>query len=301
MGDRGQTLVPTRYQVRTGPFLIYSNTPIATDSPAIRCLHALETDLTTHLGYHSRAEEEPVEIYVLGDRNAYTHFLKFYYPELPPRRAFFLAQGDRRVVYTYLSDRLEEDLRHEATHALLRGCYGDLPLWLDEGLAEYFETHPDAIDAQDEHLDQASRRPQAGMGSRPCPAGVADRHPPDDPARLSRGLGLGSPDARRQPGGQAAAARLPEPGPHRRAEPAPFPDSRRARDLGQDPGGPPRNGAVQRAGPVARAPSRDRLIRFQDHPAELQDRAVEPAVTRVAPAPAPRPSFLRRIGAFFGL
>ena len=70
----------------------------------------------------------------------FAHFLKFYYPELPPRRAFFLAQGTRRVVYTYSSPRLEEDLRHEATHALLRGAFGDLPLWLDEGLAEYFET-----------------------------------------------------------------------------------------------------------------------------------------------------------------
>jgi hypothetical protein len=152
MGDRGQSLVPTRYQVRTGPFLIYSNTPIASDWPAIRCLHALESDLGTQLDYRARAGEEPVEIYVLSNRNAYLHFLRFYYPELPPRRAFFLAQGDRRVVYTYLSDRLEEDLRHEATHALARGCYGDLPLWLDEGLAEYFETHPDSIDARDEHL-----------------------------------------------------------------------------------------------------------------------------------------------------
>jgi hypothetical protein len=152
MGDRGQSLVPTRYQVRAGPFLIYSNTPITPDWPAIRCLHALETDLGTRLGSRAKAEEEPVEIYVLTNRNAYTHFLKFYYPELPPRRAFFLAQGDRRVVYTYLSDRLEEDLRHEATHALVRGYYGDLPLWLDEGLAEYFETHPDSIDVQDEHL-----------------------------------------------------------------------------------------------------------------------------------------------------
>ena len=48
-------------------------------------------------------------------------------------------------------------------------------------------------------------------------------------------------------------------------------------------------------------PSQDRLIRFQDRPAELQDLALEPAVTRVAPAPAPRPSLLRRIGSFLGL
>ena len=152
LGDRGESLVPTRYQVRTGPFLVYSSNPIPADSPAIRCLHSLETDLGNRLNYHARSDEEPVEIYVLNDRNAYTHFLKFYYPELPPRRAFFLAQGDRRVVYTYLSDRLEEDLRHEATHALVHGCYGDLPLWLDEGLAEFFETRTDTLDIQDEHM-----------------------------------------------------------------------------------------------------------------------------------------------------
>jgi hypothetical protein len=81
----------------------------------------------------------PVEVYILKDRESFNHFLMFYYPELPQRRAFFLAQGSRRVVYTYFNDRLDEDLRHEATHALLNVVMGDLPLWADEGLAQYFE------------------------------------------------------------------------------------------------------------------------------------------------------------------
>ena len=55
------------------------------------------------------------------------------------RRAFFLAQGSRQVVYTYFNPQLEVDLRHEATHALLHLAIAELPLWLDEGLAEYFE------------------------------------------------------------------------------------------------------------------------------------------------------------------
>jgi len=140
LGDRGRTLVPTRNPVRTGSFLLFSNVPMAEDAPAVRCLQALERDLTQHLAFPPPVGDDPVEIYVLDDRDAFTHFLRFYYPELPPRRAFFLAQGPDRVVYTYASPRLEEDLRHEATHALLRGAYGDLPLWLDEGLAEYFES-----------------------------------------------------------------------------------------------------------------------------------------------------------------
>jgi hypothetical protein len=154
--DRGQTLVPTRYKVRTGPFLVFSNTPISEDPqserpPAVRCLEALERDVGRELGLKTLPidnEEDAVEIYVLDNRQDFDHFLKFYYPELPHRRAFFLAKGTQRLVYTYASDRLEEDLRHEATHALLRGAFGDLPLWLDEGLAEYFEndlSRPDAL------------------------------------------------------------------------------------------------------------------------------------------------------------
>jgi hypothetical protein len=123
------------------------------DPPALRCLQALERDMKQHLDFKPRLDVEPVEIYVLDDRSAFAHFLKFYYPELPPRRAFFLAQGSQRVVYTYSSPRLEEDLRHEATHALLHGSYGDLALWLDEGLAEYFETDLAQPGAERERVD----------------------------------------------------------------------------------------------------------------------------------------------------
>jgi hypothetical protein len=152
--DRGQTLVPTRHQTRTGQFLLLSNFPMTDDSPAVRCLHDLERDLGHHMGFRPPAAADPVEIYVLDDQNAFEHFLKFYFPELPHRRAFFLAQGSERVIYTYASPRLEEDLRHEATHAELRGAFGDLPLWLDEGLAEYFETDLSLPEGERPRLEQ---------------------------------------------------------------------------------------------------------------------------------------------------
>jgi hypothetical protein len=143
LGEPGESLVPTRYRTRTGPYAVFSNFPIAADAPAIRSLHSLEQDIEANLGVRVNADEPPVEVYILNDRPSFTHFLKFYYPDLPSRRAFFLAQGTQRVVFTFMGERLEEDLRHEATHALLNVAYGDLPLWLDEGLAEYFEG-PDA-------------------------------------------------------------------------------------------------------------------------------------------------------------
>jgi hypothetical protein len=151
-GDPGQPLVPSRYETRTGPFAVYTSTPIAAGAPAITSLKALERDLANHLGLRVAADVPPIEVYVLKDREAFTHFLTFYYPELPPRRAFFLAQGPRRVVYTFYNDRLDEDLRHEATHALLHAAVGDLPLWLDEGLAEYFEGSDGRQGVNPEHL-----------------------------------------------------------------------------------------------------------------------------------------------------
>ena len=46
------------------------------------------------------------------------------------------------MVFAYRHQELGEDLRHEGTHALLHACLPAVPLWLDEGLAEYFEVLP---------------------------------------------------------------------------------------------------------------------------------------------------------------
>src|SRR5579884_2957704 len=82
------------------------------------------------------------------------------YPDLPKRRAFFVAQprgvggGEDLYVYTYWGDRVREDLRHELTHALLHSVLKDVPLWLDEGLAEYFELPPEDHGVNARHLEQ---------------------------------------------------------------------------------------------------------------------------------------------------
>ncbi len=150
--DRGKALVPTGFQARTGSFLVCTNARLEPDAPVIRQLNALETQIGDTLGLKVEAGDQPVEIYLLDDRQAFDHFLQFYYPDLPKRRAFFLANGRQRVVYTFLGDRTEEDVRHEATHALLHVAVGDMPLWLDEGLAEYFEGSGAAPGINPEHM-----------------------------------------------------------------------------------------------------------------------------------------------------
>ena len=112
--------------------------------------------------------------------------MRFRYPELPKRRAFFVAHpgtpgGPRELlVFTFWGDHLRQDLRHELTHALLNSVLKDVPLWLDEGLAEYFELPPERDGVNALHLD-ALRRGEAAAG--PGGPGAARPGPADGPGQ----------------------------------------------------------------------------------------------------------------------
>ncbi|GIW80001.1 MAG: hypothetical protein KatS3mg105_1808 [Gemmatales bacterium] len=106
-----------------------------------------------------------VLVYLFENKRKYEDYMAARYPSLPNRRAFFVAQprtiggAEDLLVYTYWGDRIQEDLRHELTHALLHGVLKDVPLWLDEGLAEYFETPPAAKGVNRQHLEQIKQLP----------------------------------------------------------------------------------------------------------------------------------------------
>jgi hypothetical protein len=106
-----------------------------------------------------------VQIYLFEDRDRYENFIRARYPDLPRRRAFFIAQPrgvggtEDLLVYTYWGERIQQDLRHELTHALLHSVLKDVPLWLDEGLAEYYETPPEWQGVNYNHLALIRRNP----------------------------------------------------------------------------------------------------------------------------------------------
>lgn len=156
VGQRGgDSLVPTRHRTEVGPFVVMTNRPLDPGAPAIVQLAELEDEIGDSLGLRVAPrgdQDRPIEVYILEDREHFDHFLSVYLPALPRRRAFFIAEPPRRYVYTYFDTHLQEDLRHEATHALLNLAVGDLPLWLDEGLAEYFEVPPERYGINAEHL-----------------------------------------------------------------------------------------------------------------------------------------------------
>ncbi len=156
--------VPDQYRLAAGPFLIFTRYPLVENDPIVRELLALRSQVygTLHLPASSRL----IEIYIFDNRPAYDRFIQANYPDLPRRRAFFIAQGGREVVYAFRDERLEEDLRHEACHALLHAAVGAVPLWLDEGLAEYFETPGDADGLHPRHA--AELRTAIQQGWRPA-------------------------------------------------------------------------------------------------------------------------------------
>jgi hypothetical protein len=101
--------------------------------------------------------QERYERYMFGPRGRYKH--------LPPRRAYFIAEprvggvGEDLKVFTWMGEHLRTDLRHELTHALLHGVLKDVPLWLDEGLAGYFELPPANDGLNPQHLEMLRRGP----------------------------------------------------------------------------------------------------------------------------------------------
>ncbi|GIW88793.1 MAG: hypothetical protein KatS3mg108_3117 [Isosphaeraceae bacterium] len=151
---RDHTLIPTAHRVEVGPYVIHSNFPLPDNAPAVVELTQLRREIESVLATSIDPGPGSIEVYILDDSRTFAHFLNTYYNELPHRRAFFLAQGDRRVIYTFLGDRLTEDLRHEATHALLHCLIPELPLWIDEGLAEFFEDRAPTPGTNPDHLQR---------------------------------------------------------------------------------------------------------------------------------------------------
>ena len=118
--------------------LLISDLELRDDDPLLGELEQLRTSVANTL--QLPASRRLVRIYLFTNQNEYRSFLARYYPRLPDRRAYFIGAGDQLAVYTFWGDRTAEDLRHELTHAVLHARLAAVPLWLDEGLAEYFET-----------------------------------------------------------------------------------------------------------------------------------------------------------------
>jgi hypothetical protein len=83
--------------------------------------------------------QEPIHVFLFADERAYRAHVARKYPNFPERRAIFVETDVQLSVFAHWSDHVADDLRHEVAHGYMHSSVPNLPLWLDEGLAEYFE------------------------------------------------------------------------------------------------------------------------------------------------------------------
>ncbi len=122
---------------KAGPFICRADFSLAADDGLLGELAQLQTDLTRSLGI--AAAGEPIEVYLFHDQATYARYLGHYLPGVPYRRALYVKGDAPGRVFAYQGEQFEIDLRHECTHALLHAALPQVPLWLDEGLAVYFQ------------------------------------------------------------------------------------------------------------------------------------------------------------------
>jgi hypothetical protein len=152
---------PGRYSFRIAPYVFLSDFEVQRDLPLFQELAKLRDQVYREL--QLTPGRSAVQVYLFENKERYEQFMHAVYPNLPPRRAFFIAQqramgtSDDLLVYTRWGDRIQQDLRHELTHALLHSVIRDVPLWLDEGLAEYFELPPDHQGVNASHVETLRR------------------------------------------------------------------------------------------------------------------------------------------------
>jgi len=129
--------LPNRYAVVSDQLQVHSDFPLPQHHRLLDDLRALRGTVQGTLDLPN--SDEPVHVYLFENDDRFQAFLKQNYPEFPARRAFFVKTDTLLAVYAHWGDRVAEDLRHEVAHGYLHATLPDIPLWLDEGLAEYFE------------------------------------------------------------------------------------------------------------------------------------------------------------------
>lgn len=136
-GWDGAAELPRRSEVVAGQLVIHADFPLAEQHRMVRDLESLRADVSQRLGLP--ISDEPVHLYLFDNQDRYEAFASRHFPGFPVRRAFFIETDTRLAVFAPWQDRIAEDLRHETTHGYVHAVVPTVPLWLDEGIAEYFE------------------------------------------------------------------------------------------------------------------------------------------------------------------
>jgi len=137
-------------QRRVGPFVCLSAFPLLGYESLLNELQPLTQELRRVLAVEPCKSN--IYLHLMANRRQHEQYIAERFPSVPYRRALFVKQDGVASVFAYMNKELAVDVRHECTHALLHGDLPMVPLWLDEGLAEYFEPPKPARGKHHEHM-----------------------------------------------------------------------------------------------------------------------------------------------------
>jgi len=132
-----RAVLPVDNSVVRDQLVIYTDFDLPRRHRLINELVALRSRLAATLQLPT--SDEPIHVYLFDSSKQYQKFMDRHYSDFASRRAFFVRTDTNLTVYAHWGDRVAEDLQHEVAHGYLHSVVPHLPLWLDEGLAEYFE------------------------------------------------------------------------------------------------------------------------------------------------------------------
>ena len=138
------------FELCEGQFQVHSMVSTAKLEPYLAKLNTLPSELKQSLAIS--VVEQPIHLVVLESRDSLDAYVKRLLPNAPSRRALYIRHRGPGLVLTYFNPAWLTDARHECTHALLDASGVKISQWLDEGLAEYFET------ANDNPLEHVTHR-----------------------------------------------------------------------------------------------------------------------------------------------
>ena len=133
-----------------GPFLCHADFSLDSQQGPLAEMESLQRDVAVILG--TQEPRESIHLFLFEKQATYEAYLKRYFPRVPSRRALYIKGRGPGMVFAHQGTDFEIDVRHESTHALLHASFETVPLWLDEGIAEYFEVPKGKRASENPHL-----------------------------------------------------------------------------------------------------------------------------------------------------
>ncbi len=154
------------YSASLGRVVVESNFPLE----SVRGLEAeivqLQQDLVGFLGVPEA--DEKIELCLFDDMESYRDFIAATFRGAPTDRpALYVKDSGPGVLMVPRDSRLLLNVRHEMTHAYLNASLRNVPIWIDEGLAKYFEIPPGERGFRNPYLDDAEQRVSGLFGAPP--------------------------------------------------------------------------------------------------------------------------------------